>query len=66
MSCDEAQRDWQGMTLKELRNELRYWQSQARIDARTLRADRGLIKEIGAELRKRQLIGKVTRGKRQA
>lgn len=37
--------------LKELRIELRYWQTMARLEARALKATREKIKEIAALMR---------------
>lgn len=37
--------------LKELRQELRFWQTMARIEARALKATREKIKEIAALMR---------------
>lgn len=44
--------------LRELRLTLRYWQMQARIDARCLRSSRNKCKAIGAMMRK--IVAKVT------
>lgn len=40
--------------IKELRIELRYFQMQARIEARALKASREKCKQIGAQMRKLQ------------
>ena len=37
--------------LRELREELRYWQQMARIDAHSLRGSRAKCFEIGAKMR---------------
>jgi hypothetical protein len=37
--------------LRELREELRYWQGMARIDAHSLIGSRNKCKEIGAKMR---------------
>lgn len=44
--------------IKELRQELRYYQTMARVDARALRAAREKCKQIGAKMRKLQMVSK--------
>ena len=41
--------------IKELREELRYWQQMARIDAKSLAGSRKKCKEIGAKMRALQV-----------
>lgn len=40
--------------IKELRQELRYWQMRARIESRNLKAIREKCKQIGAQMREIQ------------
>lgn len=44
--------------LRELRAELHYWQMQARMEARRLKATRNKCKNIGAQMRELQKDGK--------
>lgn len=42
--------------LKELREELHYWQMRARMNANSLRRTREKVKEIGAKMRDLQVM----------